>query len=615
MSNSNGNGAAREHDAIVVGAGLAGLVSTLELLRGGHTVLLLDRCRPEELGGLAREAFGGMFMVDSPEQRRSRIRDSERLALEDWLRIAEFGAEERWPRRWAEQYVTRARDDVGGWLRELGVRFFPVVNWAERGNFGDGNSVPRFHLTWGTGKALVQAVWAGIERHPRRHALEVRFGARVTELLADEHGRVVGCTVLDEDWSGGRPSASGSPRMGGTVARRGNGESDADPGGSIGRADRDAGGSPGRGREGRPGGAGDYEVRATKAVVIAAGGIGGNPDFVRRVWPTAELGSPPRRLLMGSHPYADGALHEEVERVGGAVTHLSRMWNYADAVRHPAPQRPDHGLKLIPPRSGVMLDPDGRRYGPVPVMPTYDAYAALERMCEDERKYSWLICNWKIARRELDVSGSQHNPHLRERRRLRFLLGVLLGKPRVVAHLLEGSPDFVSANSPAELARKMNAVTGEDAIDPDVLAAEIGRYDESIARGKGLFNDDQLRRIAQLRNWRGDRLRTCAFQPILDPGAGPLIAICLRVMARKSLGGIQTDLACRVLREADGEPIPGLYAVGEAAGFGGGGMHGKRSLEGTFLGGCVFTGRIAAAAIAGSELPLRTAPRVGAAPN
>jgi predicted oxidoreductase len=554
MSTSNGNGNESQPDAIVVGAGLAGLVSTLELLRSGHSVLLLDRCRPHELGGLAREAFGGMFMVDSPEQRRSRIPDSETLALEDWLRIAEFYPEDEWPRRWAEQYVVRSRDDVGGWLRTLGVRFFPVVNWAERGNFGDGNSVPRFHLTWGTGKALVQAVWAAIERDPRRAALEVRFQTRVTELIVAELGRVVGCRVED----GG-------------------------------------------------------DLRAAKALVIAAGGIGGNPEIVRREWPTAELGSPPQRLLMGSHPYADGAMHEEVQHVGGNVTHLSRMWNYADAVRHPEPQRADHGIKLIPPRSGVMLDPDGRRYGPVPVMPTFDAYAALERMCADERKYSWLICNWKIARRELDVSGSQHNPHLRERRRLRFVLGVLLGKPRLVNHFLEGSPDFVAAGSLPELARKMNAVSGEDAIDPAVLAAELGRYDDAIDRGKGLFNDDQLRRIAQLRNWRGDRLRTAKFQKIVDPGALPLIAIRLQVMARKSLGGIQTDLGCRVLRAADGAPIPGLYAVGEAAGFGGGGMHGKRSLEGTFLGGCVFTGRLAAAAIAGAELPLRAAPPVGAA--
>jgi len=569
-------------DVIVVGAGLAGLVSTLELLRSGHTVLLLDRCSPQEIGGLAREAFGGMFMVDSPEQRRTRIPDNERLALEDWLRIAEFDPEDVWPRRWAEQYVTRARDDVGAWLREIGVKFFPVVNWAERGNFGDGNSVPRFHLTWGTGKALVQAVWGAIESHPRRSALDLRLRSRVTELISEE-GRIAGCRVVGEE---------------------------------AGQTD-------------------DYEIRAAKAVVIAAGGIGGNLELVRREWPTERLGPAPEKLLMGSHYYADGALHEEVSRVGGNVTHLSRMWNYADAVRHPKPQREHHGLKLIPPRSGLMLNPDGLRYGPVPVMPTFDAYAALERMCEDERKYSWLVCNFKIAKRELDVSGSQHNPHLRERRLVPFLLSVLLGKPRLVNHFLEGSPDFVSASSLGELAAKMNEVTGEGTIDPAVLEREIGRYDETIARGKGLFNDDQLRRIGQLRNWRGDRPRTSRFQRIVDPEAMPLIAIRLQPMARKSLGGIQTDLGCRVLREPggtpgipagtaldepggeprdrgpSGEPIPGLYAVGEAAGFGGGGVHGKRSLEGTFLGGCVFTGRLAAATIAGSELPLRIPPRLG----
>jgi uncharacterized protein len=579
---------ANQPDTIVVGAGLAGLVCTLELLRSGHSVLLLDRCRPHELGGLAREAFGGMFMVDSPEQRRTRIRDNERLALEDWLRIAELEPEDEWPRRWAEQYVTRARDDVGGWLRELGVRFFPVVNWAERGNFGDGNSVPRFHMTWGTGKALVQAVWAAIEDHPRRAALELRLGTRVESLLI-EHGHVVGCRALPE----GSPGYEGSSGHEIESGHEGSSGHETKPD-HEGNSDH----------EGNP----DYEVRATRAVVIAAGGIGGNLDIVRREWPTERLGSAPQKLLMGSHRYADGAMHEEVERVGGNITHLSRMWNYADAVRHPKPQREHHGLKLIPPRSGVMLNPDGRRYGPVPVMPTFDAYAALERMCEDERKYSWLVCNWKIACRELDVSGSQHNPNLRERRPLRFVLGVLLGKPRLVKHFMEGSPDFVNASSLTELAGKMNEVSGEDAIDPDVLAAEIGRYDEGIARGKSLFNDDQLRRIAQLRNWRGDRLRTCAFQRIVDPKAMPLIAIRLQPMARKSLGGIQTDLGCRVLRAQDGEPIPGLYAIGEAAGFGGGGVHGKRSLEGTFLGGCVFTGRLAAAAISGAELPQRTPP-------
>ncbi|HEY0631496.1 MAG TPA: FAD-binding protein, partial [Thermoleophilaceae bacterium] len=336
---------------------------------------------------------------------------------------------------------------------------------------------------------------------------------------------------------------------------------------------------------------------AARAVVVAAGGIGGNLELVRKHWPS-DLGPPPEDILMGSHYYADGAMHEEVSRIGGNVTHLSRMWNYADAVRHPRPQRPLHGLKLIPPRSGLVLDPTGRRYGPDALIPTFDARYALERMCEDDRKYYWMICNWKIARRELDVSGSQHNPSIREKRLVRFLLSILLGKPTLVKHFVDNCPDFVTADSLPELASKMAGVTGDGALDAAVMQAEVERYDATLARGKGLWNDDQIRRIAQLRNWRGDRLRTAKFQQIAgDADAGPLIAIRMTVMARKSLGGIQTDLDCRVLRP-DGTAIEGLYAVGEAAGFGGGGLHGKKSLEGTFLGGCVFTGRLAAAAIA-----------------
>jgi uncharacterized protein len=527
-------------DVVVVGAGIAGMVTSLELLNHGRSVIMLDRCEPQELGGLAREAFGGMFMVDSPEQRRSGIRDTHELALGDWLRTADFERGDVWPRRWAEEYVKRSRDEVGTWLKENGVWFFPAVNWAERGVYGDGNSVPRFHLTWGTGKGLVDAIRKAIERHPRRGSLDLRFRARVTELLREDE-RVTGCRVEPE------------------------------------------------------GGGEGYEARGD-SVVLACGGIGGNLDIVRREWPE-ELGSAPESILMGSHYYADGALHEEVERLGGNVTHLSRMWNYADAVRHPEPSRPLHGLKLIPPRSGLLFEPTGKRYGPVPVMPTFDNYYALERMRENGHEYSWLVCNWKIARRELDVSGAQHNPSIREKRMGRFLLGILLGKPTLVKHFVEKCPDFVSADSLPELARKMNEVTGDQALDAELLERDVRAYDENLGRGKALWNDDQIRRIAQLRNWRGDRLRTAKFVQITDPDAAPLIAIRLQIMARKSLGGMQTDLGARVLRP-DGEPIPGLYAAGEAAGFGGGGLHGKRALEGTFLGGCVFTGRVAAKTIA-----------------
>ena len=329
-----------EPRVVVIGAGLAGLVTTLELLeRSDGRVLLVDRCEPHEVGGLAREAFGGMFMVDTREQRFSRIRDSVELALEDWLRMAEFGADDEWPRRWAAEYVARARDEVGGWLKSHGVRFFPVVNWAERGVYGDGNSVPRFHLTWGCGQALVDAIWGAIQRHPRRSQLDVRFGSRVSRVLV-RAGAVRGCKIV-------------SVKGGATT-----------------------------------------EVAADR-IVIAAGGIGGNLDIVRSEWP-AEMGKPPAEILMGSHYYADGAMHNEVQRLGGNVTNISRMWNYADAVRHPAPRRPLHGLKLIPPRSGLVIDPTGRRYGPAALIPTFDAHYALKRMCEDERGYYWMIC--KIGR-------------------------------------------------------------------------------------------------------------------------------------------------------------------------------------------------------------------------
>jgi hypothetical protein len=534
-------------DVVVIGAGLAGLVTTLELLETGHTVLLVDRCYPREVGGLAREAFGGMFMVDTSEQRRAKINDSVELALEDWNRVARFEEGDEWPRRWAAEYVARARDEVGGWLKGHGVKFFPVVNWAERGVYGDGNSVPRFHITWGCGQALIDQVWGAIERHPRRANLDVRFRTRATGLVT-RNGTVIGCRIAPED----------------------------DP--SV------------------------VTKIAAGQVVIAAGGIGGNLDIVRKEWPE-ELGKAPKDILMGSHYYADGAMHKEAGRIGGNVTHLSRMWNYADAVRHPKPRRPLHGLKLIPPRSGLVLDPTGKRYGPIPLMPTYDAYYALERMMEDERAYYWMVCNWKIARRELDVSGSEHNPLIREKRTVRFMLSVLFGKPTLVRYFVEHCPDFVTARTLPELAGKMAAVTDDGALDAAQMQREVEHYDATIARGKGLFNDDQLRRIESYANYRGDRLRTCRFQQIADPKAGPLIAIRMTVMSRKSLGGIQTNLESRVLRP-DGEPIPGLYAAGEAAGFGGGGMHGKRSLEGTFLGGCVFSGRIAARAIAQERQPV-----------
>src|SRR2546423_736114 len=347
-------------DVLVIGAGIAGLVAALELLDQGRGVVLVDRCQPEEVGGLAREAFGGMFMVDSPQQRRAGVEDSYELALDDWLRIAEFSDGGVWPGRWAEQYVARARGDVGKWLTKQGLWFFPVVNWAERGMYGDGNSVPRFHLAWGCGQGLVDAVWGRLQEHPRRDDLDVRFRTRVAELLEGDGGSIAGARLED-----------GS----------------------------------------------EIEARAT---VVAAGGIGGNLDLIRKEWPS-DLGSPPEHLLMGSHYYADGALHDEVKRHGGNVTHIDRMWNYADAVRHPKPRRPLHGVKLIPPRSGLTLDPTGRRYGPIPVMPTFDARYALERMCAHEPAYSWLE-----RRNDRDRAVARSEEHTSELQSLAYLVCRLL---------------------------------------------------------------------------------------------------------------------------------------------------------------------------------------------
>jgi predicted oxidoreductase len=526
-------------DVLVVGAGIAGLSATLELLDAGRRVLLLDRDRPEAIGGLARESFGGMFLVDTPEQRRAGIRDSEALALADWLSFAEFGPEEHWPRVWAEHYVSRCTAEVGGWLRAAGLRYFPVPNWVERGLYLPGNSVPRFHIVWGTGEALVQHLLDRIERHPRRQALTLRFGQRVERLL-QQGGAVVGVA--------GHAEAS---EAGAAVA---------------------------------------FEHRAG-AVLLAAGGINGNLARVRAHW-HADWGQPPARLLNGSHRYADGLLHDAVAAAGGRITHLERQWNYAAGVAHPRPRKPEHGLSLVPPRSALWLNWRGDRIGPMPLVTGYDTRDLVARICAEPRAYSWQLMNRRIALKELAVSGAEFNPSVRERRWLGFARDLLLGNRWLYREMLEGCPDFVQASDLAGLVARMNALQGDQAVELARVRAGVEAYDAQIARGSALHNDEQLRRIAQLRQWKGDRIRTCKPRPMLDPRAGPLIAVREHIISRKSLGGMQTDVASRVLDLA-GQPIAGLLAAGEAAGFGGGGLHGLRALEGTFLGGCVLSGRIA----------------------
>ena len=528
------------HEVIVIGCGIAGICAALELLDAGRRVLLLDRDAAENFGGLAKESFGGIFLVDTPEQRRAGIRDTPQLALADWCAFGELDPVDRWPNAWAEAYTHRCHDDVGLWLRARGVGFLPAPHWVERGLFTPGNSVPRFHIVWGTGRELALRLIAALDAHPRRQNLEIRFGQRVEELLV-ANGRVTGC--------------------------RGVGEAD-----------------------------GLAFEHAAGAVIAAAGGFNGNLERVRRHW-HRDWRKPPPVILNGSHRYADGRLHDAVSAAGGSLTHLDKMWNYAAGIRHPRPRKPDHGLSIVPPRSALWLDRSGRRIGPMPLVTGFDTRDLVAQVCATERQYSWQLMNKAIAIKELAVSGAEHNPSIREKKKLAFLRDLLFGNAWLYEELTHGYEDVVTGRDLPELVAKMNALQGDDAVKLEHVKSAAEAYDAQIARGQTFHNDEQLRRIAYVRHWKGDRLRTCKFQPILDPKAGPLLAIREFIISRKSLGGIQTDLQCRVLG-ATGEAVPGLYAAGEAAVFGGGGMHGLRALEGSFLGGCILSGRLAGQAAA-----------------
>ncbi|MEW9897167.1 FAD-binding dehydrogenase [Chitinivorax sp. PXF-14] len=531
-------------DVLVIGGGIAGVTTALALLDSGYRVTLLDRDEQANFGGLAREAFGGMFVVDSAEQRRVGIRDTPELAYQDWCAFAEFGENELWPKRWAQAYVERCTSDVYAWLKDRGVRYFPVPNWVERGQYRPGNSVPRFHMVWGTGQALMDVLIAALERHPQRQRLQLRFGHRVTGLLR-EAGHICGC----------------------------HGQTEQD-----GRA---------------------FEFRSD-AVVIAAGGINGNLARVREHW-HGDWGRAPDMLLNGSHRFADGTLHDAAQAYGAQVTHLDRMWNYAAGVRHFAPRKPDHGLSLVPPRSALWLDWQGRRFGPEPLITGFDTRELIRRICATERPYSWQLLNRRIALKELAVSGAEFNPSIRQKKWLAFLCDILFGNRWLVDTLTQHCPDFVVADTLPELVVRMNTLQGDGSVSRAAVEQAVAGYDAQLDRPPSLMNDEQLRRLDYLRRYRGDRVRTCHRQKIVDPAAGPLIAIRESIISRKSLGGLQTDLQCRVLDDG-GQPIGGLYAVGEAAGFGGGGMHGLRALEGTFLGGCVLTARVAAASLAGKPM-------------
>jgi uncharacterized protein len=525
-------------DVVIAGGGLAGVTAAYELLDQGMSVLLLDKDVQERFGGLARESFGGIHLIDTPHQRRLGIRDTPALAWRDWESFAEFQEADHWPRGWARFYCEHSHAYIFRFLDDKKVTFLPIVNWPERGLFRPGNSVPRWHITWGTGRELVLRLLAALDAHPRRGRLTVLFDHEVNR-IEETAGRVTGLA--------GRRMTDGE----------------------------------------------GFDARA-EHVVIASGGIcGGDLSRVRRHW-CAEWGAAPQVLLNGAHAYADGLLHDRVADLGGNLTHLDKQWHYAAGVHHPARAKPLDGLSLVPPRSALWMNARGERIGPIPLVGFADTRWLVSSILQQPGQYSWQVMNWKIAARELAVSGSEHMTAFVRKSKALLLKHLLFGNPALVERLVRECPDdFAVADSLPELVEQMNARSLFGLrVDLDRMQADIAAYDAMIDRGPAYFNDDQLRRIMNYRRYRGDRLRICKFQKILDPKARPLVAIREFILSRKSLGGIQTDLQCRVLR-VDGTPVPGLYAVGEAAGFGGGGIHGRGSLEGTFLGSCVLTGRVA----------------------
>jgi predicted oxidoreductase len=527
-------------EVLIVGGGLAGLVTALECLRAGKTVCLVDRDTPQRLGGLALWAFGGMALVGTPLQARLRIPDTPEVALRDWIRFGGLGEDEILPRRWAEFYVQHSRVQVHDWLQHEGVRFLPAVNWVERGLSGEGNSLPRYHIVWGTARELVRRMLAALDGAGKPGALRILSRHRVLS-LEQSAGRLAGALALDE--------ATGMHR----------------------RLEADA-------------------------IVLAMGGINGSAEAVRANWPA---GRPmPAAMLNGAHPFSDGRLHRWVEaQLHARITHASEMWNYAAGIPHPQPHFPGHGLSLIPCKSALWLDHAGRRIGPEPLVTGFDTHDLCRRVTDLDKAYTWHLLNWRIAAREFAISGAEHNQRIRDRQFLGFVLETVFGNRRLLHQMQRESPHFLVDDTLGGLVAKMNALAGTDDICPDVLEATVDDFDANFRGGGRLQNDDQIRRILHARRWPSDRLRTCRPAPFRRLGAGPYIAIQTQFITRKSLGGLQTDLESRVL-DANGDAIPGLYAVGEAAGFGGGGACGKRSLEGTFLPGCILTARAAARSLA-----------------
>lgn len=540
-----------EPDVIIIGAGLAGMVAAHEAISRGRRVLMLDQEAPQSLGGQAFWSLGGLFMVDTPEQRRMGIRDSAELALNDWMGSAQFDrAEDANPRIYAERFVEWAAGDMRQWLHGLGMRWFPVVGWAERGGAGadgHGNSVPRFHITWGTGTGVVAPFVKLMTQYAAAGQLTMAFRHRATGLITTD-GRVTGVRgdVLEN-----------------STASRGQSTSRKVTGGFS------------------------YEA---EAVIVTSGGIGGNHAVVRKHWPKDRLGTAPKKMVAGVPDYVDGKMHGIAAKAGAGLINEDRMWHYCEGVQNWNPIWPNHGIRILPGPSSMWFDAVGDRME-APFLPGFDTLGTLKRILQ-AGQHSWFILTQKIIEKEFALSGSEQNPDLTDGG-WREVLQARLGKgatPAVEAFKEKGA-DFIVADDLETLVTRMNGLTPEAPVKLDHIRAQIRARDLQLTNG--FSKDAQITAIRGARAYRGDKLiRTAKPHAILDKANGPLIAVRLNILTRKSLGGLHTDIQGRVLKP-DGTVLEGLFAAGEVCGFGGGGYHGYNALEGTFLGGCLFSGRMA----------------------
>jgi predicted oxidoreductase len=542
-----------EPEVIVVGAGLAGLVATYELVRAGRQVVVVDQENRNNLGGQAHWSLGGLFLVDTPEQRRLGIKDSLDLALQDWQGSAGFDRdrEDHWARQWAEAYVRFAATEKRQYLQHLGLRFTPLVGWAERGDGsaeGHGNSVPRFHLTWGTGPEVVRIFAEPVLAAERNGQVRFEFRHQVDELIIED-GAVAGVrgTVL-------APS----------VLERGEASS------------REA--------------AGEFELRA-KAVLVSSGGIGHNHELIRRNWPADRLGPCPETMISGVPAHVDGRMIGITEDAGAAIVNRDRMWHYTEGIHNWNPVWPDHAIRIIPGPSSMWFDATGRRL-PAPNFPGFDTNRTMKEILASGYDYSWFVLTQSIIEKEFALSGSEQNPDITAKDLKQTVTGRLgKGAPGPVEAFKQHGIDFVVADTLGELVAGMNKLSRGPVLDQSDLERQIVARDREVENAYS--KDLQLMAIGNARRYLADKVsRVARPHRILDPGHGPLIAVRCNILTRKTLGGIQTNLDSQVMRP-DGEPVPGLYAAGEVAGFGGGGVHGYNALEGTFLGGCIFSGRAA----------------------